>query len=112
MNCPICNTPVYRKNKKACKPSHEKVLAAKIGAGFHQEHRNRQKPLWRDIEKISAIYDECERISKETGIKHHVDHIIPLRGKTVTGLHVHENLRIIAAGENITKSNKFLPELL
>ena len=112
MKCLLCNKPVFRKGKKACSPIHERIIAAKIGAGYYQEHRNKQKPLWRDINKIKAIYDECERISKESGIKHHVDHIIPLRGKNVSGLHVHENLRIISAVENQSKKNKFLPELL
>ncbi len=112
MNCLICNKPIFRKNKKACSPSHEKIIAAKIGAGYFHEHRNKQKPLWRDINKISEIYDECRRITEQTGTPHHVDHIIPLRGKNVSGLHVHQNLRIISSDENQRKNNKFLPELL
>ena len=112
MNCLLCNKPVFRKGKKACSPTHEKIIAAKIGAGHYQEYRNKQKPLWRDVNKIRAIYDECERITKESGILHHVDHIIPLRGQNVSGLHVHENLRIISATENQSKKNKLLPELL
>jgi 5-methylcytosine-specific restriction endonuclease McrA len=112
MKCLICNRNIIRKGKKACTPNHEKILAAKIGAGYFQEHRNKQKPLWRDIKKISAIYDECEKLTQQTGILHHVDHIIPLRGETVSGLHVHQNLRIISAVENRSKSNKLLPELI
>ena len=112
MKCLICNKSVFRQGKKACSPTHEKIIAGKIGAGYYKEHRNKQKPIWRDIDKISLIYEECEKISKETGIPHHVDHIIPLRGKNVSGLHVHQNLRIISASENMSKSNKFLPHLL
>ena len=110
MNCLLCNKPVYRKGKKACSPTHEKIISAKIGAGYFSEHRNKQKPLWRDINKIREIYDECKRITKESGILHHVDHIVPLRGQNVSGLHVHQNLRIITADENQRKKNKLLPE--
>ena len=64
-------------------------------------------PTWADFDEISKVYMECARISKETGVPHHVDHIIPLKGKSVCGLHVAANLRIITAKENLKKSNKF-----
>lgn len=69
-----------------------------------------QTPPWADWEKTKAIYEEAIRISEETGIPQHVDHFYPLRGETVSGLHVHTNLRIIPALDNMRKRNKLLEE--
>lgn len=60
-------------------------------------------PLWltdAQLEAIKAVYLEAERLFKETGIPYQVDHIVPLSGKTVSGLHVPWNLRAIPAQEN------------
>jgi len=67
----------------------------------------RQTPFWSDLQKIKNLYEEASRISESTGIKHHVDHIVPLRHKLVCGLHVPANLQIITAEENLKKGNKF-----
>ena len=45
-----------------------------------------------------------------TGVKHHVDHIIPLKGKNVCGFHSWNNVRVIPASENLSKSNKLIEE--
>lgn len=65
-----------------------------------------QTPPWSNRAKIKKIYAECKRISIETGNVHHVDHIVPLQGKLVCGLHVHYNLQILTAFDNLSKSNK------
>ncbi len=64
-------------------------------------------PKWADLEKIAAIYDESRRVSCDSGVPHEVDHIIPLRGHDVCGLHVETNLRVITAEENRRKNNKW-----
>lgn len=62
-------------------------------------------PTWSDKEKIKEIYLQCKELEDFTGVKCHVDHIIPLRGKTVSGLHVPENLQILTAQDNLLKGN-------
>lgn len=62
--------------------------------------RLQQTPKWSDLEKIEEIYRDCP-----PGFN--VDHIVPLQGKNVRGLHVPWNLQIIPAKENRKKSNKW-----
>ncbi len=72
-------------------------------------------PSWLTKEQhlqIIAVYEEAERLTIETGILHHVDHIVPLRGKNVSGLHVPWNLRAIPASENLSKSAKLIEDIL
>jgi hypothetical protein len=72
-----------------------------------QKRTARATPKWVDHAAIKSIYMQCAEISKFTGIKHHVDHIIPIRSDLVCGLHVENNLQIIPAIDNHIKSNKF-----
>jgi excisionase family DNA binding protein len=72
----------------------------------YRRRRNVRMVPWADGNAIRAIYAEAKRISAETGIPHHVDHIIPLQGEFVSGLHVETNLRIVTRSENLKKRNK------
>ena len=62
---------------------------------------------WADLEAIDAIYDQASHLTATTGIKHHVDHIIPMQGEMVSGLHVETNLQILTASENCAKGNTY-----
>lgn len=67
-----------------------------------------REPSWADNDRIRAYYDVCAFFNDVNGYtKYHVDHIIPLQGTHVSGLHVHSNLQIILADANRAKGNTF-----
>ena len=72
--------------------------------------KNKRTPNWLTLDEhwmIEQAYDIAAKRTQMLGIKHHVDHIVPLQGKTVSGLHVPWNLQVIPAKLNQQKSNHF-----
>jgi len=70
-------------------------------------------PAWltpADFSAIEQFYAEAARLSDLTGIAFEVDHILPLQGELVSGLHVPSNLQILLKSVNRSKRNKFTPE--
>jgi hypothetical protein len=68
----------------------------------------RATPLWlteAQWAEMNAIYDRAWSLVRSTGVKHEVDHIIPLRHKRASGLHIAMNLAIIPKTDNRRKSN-------
>ncbi len=90
-------------NPEVCRAIKAKRRAAKL----------QRTPKWltrEDLAEIKGIYAEARRREKETGEPHHVDHVYPLQGRLVSGLHVPSNLQILSARENLTKNNNWFPE--
>jgi len=84
-----------------------RVLATK--AKYRASKRNKT-PIWVDKEHLWLIkqaYELAILRTKQFGFSWHVDHIIPLNGFNVSGLHVIENIQVIPAAENLLKNNKY-----
>ena len=65
----------------------------------YPEWARKDKSIVREIQKI---YADCKALGKD----YHVDHIVPLRGKDVSGLHLPWNLQIIPKEDNLSKGNR------
>lgn len=99
---PVKKTKPY-KRKRRTKLEKQEAWAR------YQLARLRATPKWADPDATEAIYIECRKRNRKARRKlYQVDHIIPLRGKLVCGLHVHTNLQIITKKANREKSNKFI----
>lgn len=68
-------------------------------------------PAYADLGALEAFYALAKEMTEETGIPHHVDHIVPLQGDNVSGLHVSTNLQVIPAEDNLRKGNSYLGNL-
>ena len=93
-----------RAGKKWSANNKDKVAAR---VRWRQAAKKQRLPPWADKAKITAFYTEAHRLSETTGVPHEVDHIIPLQGELVSGLHVHTNLQILPRSVNRAKRNKY-----
>jgi hypothetical protein len=73
-----------------------------------QASQKQRTPAWSNPASIQKLYEKAANLEAATGIQFHVDHIIPLQGRLVSGLHVASNLQVIPALDNLRKSNKFV----
>lgn len=105
----------YESRKEYCKAYYSawrkrnKDKQASYGAARKASQIQRTPPWLTKTHKkqIQKFYSERDRLTAETKIIHEVDHIIPLRGKLVSGLHVPWNLQVITADENRRKLNRY-----
>jgi len=90
--------------------NRDKCLA--VGSAYEARRRARElkaTPAWADHQKIAVVYANAVYL-RSIGIDVQVDHVLPLQGRLVCGLHVENNLQLILASENRKKSASLLPE--
>ena len=98
-----------RASTKAWVKTHPEKMAAKSARQYAA--KTKAAPAWltpNQNREIANCYALAKSIEKISGVEMNVDHIIPLRGKTVCGLHVPWNLQILSKADNIRKGNKLI----
>ena len=96
--------PENKKKKAEWGRKYRKDNAAKYAASTAKRRaaKLQRTPSWSDELVITMIYEDCPD-------GYQVDHIIPLQGEHVSGLHVAWNLQYLTPEENLSKGNKFQP---
>ena len=95
---------IHNKRNRA-NPARRNLLTAN-----YRSAKDNRTPTWLtevDFERIANVYKLATLQSKITGTTWHVDHIIPLRGEYVSGLHVPSNLQAIPGVDNVRKNNSY-----
>ena len=105
--------PSYREKKR----SIQRRLYNKSGRILESVNRRyaakkNATPVWlteAHIEEMRVIYLAAKMLSGVTGVRMDVDHMVPLNGENVCGLHVPWNLQIVPASYNRHKKNRLMP---
>ena len=94
------------KNYKKWQQTHKGTVNA-INSRRRADEKS-ATPAWADKKEMQYYYNLAEYFTWVSGgfVKYHVDHVVPLRGKGVCGLHVQNNLQVLKSVDNLRKSNK------
>lgn len=96
----------YKKNHKVSNPDMYREMVS-----LRRRRFRLATPKWLSAEQKMEIrlkYRLAIELSRRTGVRHAVDHIVPLQGETVCGLHVPWNLNVVTQEENLKKHNKLI----
>lgn len=128
----VCKTCVGKKAKERNKRPEVKAARAKYSRDNRHIHREYERtiPKWKKrakdsrrraskaqrtpdwltskhLEDIENFYWLAKDLETITGEEYHVDHIVPLKGENISGLHVPWNLQVLSAKDNMSKGNRF-----
>ena len=78
----------------------KEIARRKAYVARRRANKLQRTPKWSNLEATKLFYEACPK-------NMHVDHIIPLVGKNVSGLHILENLQYLTPEENLRKGNRF-----
>ena len=113
--CNCCRSEYYKANKD----NIAKTVSAykKKNRGSYNKYHSQRKaakrnatPIWTDDEHVKSLY-LIAAICRSGGVDIHVDHIVPLKSKLVCGLHCETNLQLLPAHVNLSKNNRYWPDM-
>ena len=99
--------PIYNAGMRRWRKANPDKANALSGA--YQRAKSQATPAWLSaiqMAQVEEFYDIAAARTVQTGVNHEVDHVFPLRGKNISGLHVPWNLQVLTERENISKGNR------
>lgn len=99
--------PIEKRRQYGTAWQRKNPVKSAAGCRKYQASKRRAVPAWADDSATEYVYHAAKVIEKEYGTKWDVDHIVPLQGETVCGLHVHNNLQLLSPSSNYSKGNSW-----
>jgi 5-methylcytosine-specific restriction endonuclease McrA len=102
-----------RKNRQEHAEIYRNLPSAKARRADRQSRREALKkvatPIWASSQYMKLWYELAKAEAERVGQPVHVDHIVPLQHENVCGLHCEQNMQLLTADENLSKSNRIWP---